>query len=58
MIENLILEKDELAERAELAEGELQESKARVKKLEEEVEILQLELEEAVIAGGISYDCY
>ena len=53
MVENLILEKDVLAERAELAELELEEFKNKVKALEEEKELLQLEMEEALLAQGI-----
>jgi len=53
MIENLILEKDTLAERAELAELELEEAKNKIKQLEEEKELQQLEAEEALLAQGI-----
>jgi len=53
MIENLILEKDTLTERAELAELELEEAKNKIKQLEEEKELQQLEAEEALLNQGI-----
>lgn len=53
MVENLILEKDILAERAEIAEAELEEAKIKIKTLEEEKELQQLEAEEALLAQGI-----
>ena len=52
MVENLILEKDALAERAELAELELEEMKNKVQALAEEKELLQLEMEEALLSQG------
>ena len=51
-MENLILEKDALAERAELAELELEEMKNKVQTLAEEKELLQLEMEEALLSQG------
>ncbi len=52
MVENLILEKDALAERAEIAELELEEFKKQVQNLAEEKELLQLEMEEALLSQG------
>ena len=48
----MILEKDALAERAELAELELEEMKNKVQALSEEKELLQLEMEEALLSQG------
>ena len=53
MVEELIIEKDNLAEKLEKAEKGFETASQRVKSLEEEKELLQLELEEALLAQGI-----
>ncbi len=55
MIEQLVMEKENLTERAELAELELEEAKNKIKDLEEEKELQQLEAEEALLAQGKCY---
>lgn len=52
LIERLSLEKEDLANSFEMASLELDEAKAKIKELQESVELLELEAEEKILSSG------